>query len=514
MRFSISRILATVAIPLLLTCTASARATSVVIVGGGLSGVTAAYELFKNAKANGTELKITVIEKEKTAGGRTHTIGVQRPYYGKFTFPQDEGAQLFFIGYDTVFSLVNDFKLNDRLRPFPSVVATVKDGKITKFDQADATTFPKFLDNDSLAKLAALPQVLVGSYPLMFSAPIEDFSKWAPIDQESAGTWMKNNFTQNMHDYLGTVYESWFFQEIDQASLAAYLWQLRVILNPDKKNIQTVLGGTGLLTKTIATYLQKNGVQFKYESAVTSVTERNGQAEIEYTDLCWMWKRTRRIKADFVIVATPGPVSKKILANTEWRDNPIVNGPYASSIVLNVYTEQNWRDAEKYPEIAGLPGMHVPRIEGKKLGLRHGSGIVSLSIESGKSPDHLKMVGKGELFGVHLNNERAKEMLDYAHPWTDRQITQATLEELAVYFPGLDIRKAKVDIKKWYNALPIAYPGKAKDLEILWKTQENNTTSPIYLAGDMTNLGLTSNAANSGKKAAHLILKRINDQAQ
>jgi protoporphyrinogen oxidase len=79
------------------------------IIGGGISGLSAAYYLLKAAEAAGTKLKLTLIEKEKRLGGITTThqlnnFSVETTYH--LFFPHDNG----FIALIGELGLLPDFK--------------------------------------------------------------------------------------------------------------------------------------------------------------------------------------------------------------------------------------------------------------------------------------------------------------------------------------------------------------------------------------------------------------------
>ena len=80
---------------------------NIVIVGGGLAGLSAAYELLKG---DGGNIIVTVIEALDRVGGRIHTPTIDDE-------PVDVGAFMIFPFYQELRSLLNEFDLGKKLKP-------------------------------------------------------------------------------------------------------------------------------------------------------------------------------------------------------------------------------------------------------------------------------------------------------------------------------------------------------------------------------------------------------------
>ncbi len=101
----------------------------VLIVGAGISGLTAAYRLQKKG------VDVTVLEEKDSAGGRIRSSK-------KDGYILDLGAQFFLKYYDTTFALCEELGLKDEILPYPSKMALWKDNEL---QIAMATLDPKVL---------------------------------------------------------------------------------------------------------------------------------------------------------------------------------------------------------------------------------------------------------------------------------------------------------------------------------------------------------------------------------
>lgn len=83
----------------------------IVIVGGGISGMSAAYYLLRSAEANALSLRVLVIEREQRLGGkiRTDMVGEQRP------FLLEGGPDAFLAQKPSATDLARDLGLFDQL---------------------------------------------------------------------------------------------------------------------------------------------------------------------------------------------------------------------------------------------------------------------------------------------------------------------------------------------------------------------------------------------------------------
>ncbi|MDG5473419.1 protoporphyrinogen oxidase [Jeotgalibacillus sp. ET6] len=82
----------------------------VVIIGGGITGLTAAYKLDKESKRRGLGLEITLIESSHRLGGKIHTVH-------KDGFVIEKGPDSFLERKKSMSRLIQDVGLGDRLVP-------------------------------------------------------------------------------------------------------------------------------------------------------------------------------------------------------------------------------------------------------------------------------------------------------------------------------------------------------------------------------------------------------------
>ena len=90
----------------------------VAIIGGGISGLSAAYYLLRSAREMGRPLQVVVIERDRRLGGkiRTDTIGI-----GAWPFILEGGPDAFLAQKPWAANLARDLGLGDQLMPISSM---------------------------------------------------------------------------------------------------------------------------------------------------------------------------------------------------------------------------------------------------------------------------------------------------------------------------------------------------------------------------------------------------------
>jgi protoporphyrinogen oxidase len=96
---------------------------SIVIVGGGLAGLTAAYYLLKQGRAEAGTFEITILEAETDPGGQTRafTIPARDFKTGKEvpgeTFTVEHGSHVFFNYYENVIKIIDELRADPDIAP-------------------------------------------------------------------------------------------------------------------------------------------------------------------------------------------------------------------------------------------------------------------------------------------------------------------------------------------------------------------------------------------------------------
>jgi protoporphyrinogen/coproporphyrinogen III oxidase len=143
--------------------------TSVVVVGAGLSGLTAAYRLQQGGVA------VTVLESASGPGGR-----VQTERHGGYIV--DTGPDALTAGYTSYLKLVDDLGLADRLVDTSPVIGLVRQGRVIDLDPGNLPSLPFTPALSTLGKLRLLGGFVrlrkairgVDSYEMGRSAALDD----------------------------------------------------------------------------------------------------------------------------------------------------------------------------------------------------------------------------------------------------------------------------------------------------------------------------------------------------
>jgi len=141
----------------------------VIVIGEGISGLSAAYNLHKN------NISTIVLESSQKVGGRmiTDIIG---------DHPFDLGAQFLSSSYTNILSLINEMGLSSQLQSFPEqcgIVHRQQIVKLSKFYQAFTKGLLSWKDCKRIIKNMIAYSNSLGNLSLC------DYSTWANYDSES-----------------------------------------------------------------------------------------------------------------------------------------------------------------------------------------------------------------------------------------------------------------------------------------------------------------------------------------
>lgn len=144
-----------------------------VIVGGGISGLYAAYELSKNNDAS----KISIYEKTPRLGGRVYT--------NKNGLTYDIGAGRFAYNHEYILKLIDELKLSGKILPIPSKNHYFIDDKYIRSDV-------KLLKHFQIDKYSSLRELWKDVYKMAEKAKINYMNK------VSVETFINEHFGENI----------------------------------------------------------------------------------------------------------------------------------------------------------------------------------------------------------------------------------------------------------------------------------------------------------------------------
>jgi len=431
----------------------------VVVVGGGVAGLTAAYTLAKRG------LAVEVLEREATAGGR-----MRSERHGGFIV--ERGAQFIASSYRNMHALASELGIESLVHPLRNTRnAVLKHGRFVASEYEGFNAVRRSRDLSWPSKLRLL-RIL---FPLWRHRKLLDFyrpEKAAPLDDESAADYVRRQFGREVLDYLVEPAFASTFTVLPENLSKAFLLSTVATMSRGFR-LQAFRGGNGALTQALAARVpvRLNADVERVEATAQGVTIRLRDGS--------------PVEADAAIVAVPGDSAAALcpaLTGAERRFFDTVC--YASSIVVFVMA-----GAEAEP---GFYGAGIPRAEGVRL--------YGMAVENAKEG----VVPPGKtMFNCALSEELAAE-LAYA---SDEEVIAALGRELAkLPLRGLDGVEGYV-VHRWPALVPQFYCGYHRSLARFLSREERSLRlffAGDYLVGPYTEAALTSGLRAAGECAAHL----------
>jgi monoamine oxidase len=265
---------------------ASLHSLSVIVVGAGLAGLTAAYELTQR------RVQVRLFEARARVGGRVHTI--------RSSFQHDQyaeaGGELIEGEHTAVHALARTFGLS--LVPvlrggFGSYLVTSRAGRARK--SREVTTWK--------------------TYEKLFSRALDEYrrAEFSP-DSPVTRAWASRSLADALRDEHadGTAraqaagLRGFFLAEPEELSLLMLLDQLRSNGDPGRLGVTRIDGGNDRLATALAKSLG-SAVALRHE--VVAIGQSASQVSVTIKD---PQGKQAEATADFVIVTAPAPIVRRI----------------------------------------------------------------------------------------------------------------------------------------------------------------------------------------------------------
>jgi|CXWL01.1.fsa_nt_gi oxygen-dependent protoporphyrinogen oxidase len=425
----------------------------IIVVGGGIAGLTAAYTLQKDG------FDVEVLEREDTAGGR-----MRSERHGDFVV--DRGAQFIASSYRNMKTLVDELGLKPQVRRLKTGRgATLRDGKFVSGNYAGYKAIMRARDLSWSSKLR-LPRIVL---ELRRNKRLLDFyaiEKAAPLDDASAYDWALSRFGREVLDYIiEPPFASTFTVLPENLSRAFVLATIDYMFGGFR--LSAFHGGNGLLTQTLAGKLR-----VRTAAEVSRITQTADGASVTLIN-------GETLSADAVVVATPGNHVARLCDTLPDAERRFFEGVrYATSIIVFVMTS----DMEADP---GIYGLGIGRKEGVKL-----YGMAMENPKEGAVPE-----GK-TMFNCALSEAYAAELM---HKSDDEIIAAAHGELRKLPLRGLD-KAERHAVHRWPELVPQFYHGYIRSLADF--KQRTDRSDRLFFAGDYLVGPYTEAALTSGLRAA------------
>jgi protoporphyrinogen/coproporphyrinogen III oxidase len=443
----------------------------IVVVGGGITGLAAAYALLADAPPGAR--RVTVLEAQSRLGGKIRTS----PFAGHPAI--DEGADAFLARVPWAVQFAHSVGLGDRLvSPETGSAAVWWDGL-------------KRIPDGLVLGLPVEPMRLMRSRLLTrrgkVRAATEVMRRRTDTDDDSIGAFVRGRFGDEVHERLvdplvGSIYaadtDRFSLQAVPQlAELAA--GPRSVILNARHRRTAPAgpvflapAGGMAELVEHAGRAITELGGEIRLDTPCQTL-ERDGES----------WRLDGR-HADAVVLTCPAAQAARLLAPVSVVGEPLASIAYADVVLITLaIPRSDWPD-----RLRGLSGYLVPKPVQEM--------VTAVSFGSQKwghwhSDDHVLLrvsLGRDGLPVLHQSDER---LVDAAVIETGKHL-------------GIDLQPTAVRISSWQRAFPQYRPHHHR----LVASIESALPSSLVLAGaSYHGIGIPA-CIRSGENAADLLVGR------
>ncbi len=437
------------------------KSSQVIVVGAGIAGLVAAYQLKKNG------ITPIVLEAYDRVGGRMIS-----DRYDQYIL--DAGAQFLSSEYPILSELIKEFGIEDEFVEISRTVGIVRQGKIRKFryDQPLSLLFGGLLNVKEWLVFGFASFKLLNKTKRL---PLNNYSKWKDFDHEDCETWSNGYYGKTITEYfVEPMLEAFYFQNPKETSKA-----LPIAINAfsaHKAKAMTLVNGIGTLPELIASKLD-----IRLNTSVLDIYVKGDEIFVNTAN--------QKYKTDRVILATPAPVSRQIYQPSNALENQLLRTSYSSTV--NVAIALKAKLAHK-KDFEGVYGVWIPRKERQV--------IAAFTIETAKDSGRAIT---GELVHVMLSGGAGRIMVEQ----DDEKIIATILQELELYLPRISKKVAFTKVYRWLNAEPSSPIGRSKNIHD-YRTAINKHNK-VILAGDYLGMPFTEGAAETGLWAASTTLTNM-----
>lgn len=442
--------------------TGGTRLDGPVIIGAGIAGARAAYELEKAGITNAT-----VIAPALGAGVNAPNTGLTTTVSTPNGGAVDLGASLFPDTYELL-DVVRELGLE--LKPMSTTLAIVRGGKPVVIDQANGLTLYNLFSQEELTPTAA-------------QGVVAEISRLTSEGYNHRDGRLYANETRTLEQYLvgltGTVPAQYLsvVPEIlggqDPKTASAGFQQTLYVMTAPK--IWTLPQMQSLPLKMI----EASGAKVEL-ATVDKVEETSAGVVIEATRATG--EHVSWTTSSSVVVAAPSLVASKIVSGAGPEERALLDSPMRSVSAISIELTSGWSRPEALVDTA-YGG--VPAVE-------RGDGLVM-----GWALDYRSPVGEERVVGLTLTR-----------PAGDEATINAAIHEADKYLPGLETHVASATAVVNPVHAPTLTPAFYKAVDAYWKWIDQTSSRHIILAGAGTNQYGMDGASFSAKLASELVVKK------
>jgi monoamine oxidase len=447
----------------------------VIVIGGGLAGLSAAYELQKQ------NIPAHLLEASDVLGGR-----VQTAYYGE-GLDAEFGMQEMWQG-NPLLDTAKELGVELDGKPEPPYSSMIIDGKLIPYVQdTPKEYFASFMTEAEQKALADWMQMIRGVREEAEKDALKS-ARARELQAISFAVWLQSlKLPKKVSDWIRLTLECELATTADQFSALAGLLEFGIFIGGDIPNYHVKGGNTKLI--------QAMGAAFKgpktMSALVTGITRKNEpDGKIKVTVTYVKDNVVQTLEAERVVLAVPffrvhQIVIEPPLAEERWRG--------IQSLGLGQYTVVHFLISKEARSLWTLAGETVlPVLTDGPLGVVYG-------VQHESSPSQPL-----DVFALLIYGMRAR--MWHMVP-RDLKIDEA-LGELDRLWPGFKKHVRATHVYTYHPAsLAVFPPGRSPVDELAEAVRRPD--QGVYLAGDWTMGSHSDHAAKSGIEAARAIAKEL-----
>jgi len=456
----------------------------VVVIGGGISGLTAAYALGQRSPRP----QITILESLPRLGGVINAS----PFAGLRSV--DESADAFLVRAPAALDLARQMNLGSELTEPATGSAYIWHRRLHDIPEATMLGIPS--TRDALYKtklLSPSAKVRASLEPLVAKLR----GSYDPHD--CLGALIRNRFGAQVLERLvdplvGSIYatDADRFSLLGMPQIADLVAQGGSLMHAANKVVSARVGGQSVfaaplrgmssLVDALCAALQIQGADIRYSSAASSIEQPTRGSYIVHTD-------TESFGADAIVLASPARVTAPLLANIDKNAAQILAASEHASVVMVGLAVSR----EQWPSHLTGSGYLVPKPMQR--------AVTAASFGSNKWK-HWKPHDNAMVLRVSLGRDGLP-----MHDNDDDTILKLTLDELERHI-GVAFTPHATRITRWVDSFPQYRPGHFARVDKLEATLRASAPGVVVTGASYRGIGIPA-CVHQARVAADLIFDTL-----
>ena len=410
----------------------------VVVIGAGITGLTAAHRLLNPLDGSTSNVRVTVIESSSHIGGKIRTS----PFAGLGGV--DEGPDSYLARVPAAGRLAREVGLTTSLTNPTDAHASVMHGGLHRIPDGLMMGVPT--GAMSLARSGLL------TWRGKIRAALEPVLPSSGDHRDSVGNFVRQRFGREVHELLvdplvGGIYaaDTTNFSLATVPQLADLTHGRSVLLTARRRRaaatssgpvFETPRSGLGALTAALTDSVRRRGGDILTETPVTAIRREGHTYRIETP--------TSSLDADQIIVTSPAAMSASFLRplSSELADM-LATSEHASVVMVTVRATGS--DLARFD---GMSGYLVPKPDQRR--------VTAASFGSNKWA-HWNPGDGSMIMRVSLGRDGAPTH-DLVHEWDDDRLVRQVVDEMRDH-TRVDITPVEHRVTRWEHSFPQYRPG-------------------------------------------------------